>query len=198
MVEAMLYFMYNFHYDTGALVELRGTPVIFQVKMYAMGDLYDITSLKEYARGEFSKALYKGWRTDELVPAITEIYASTPESDRGLRDIVAGKCARNMKVLAGQSSFAATLRETTGFAADLSLAMVATVEDLVKGEWWMLPVCQKRKALCRQVPTFYHIHSAVPGRIGGVYCSACGSSTSLVLPSPDQLGEVGGMLRWKG
>lgn len=55
--------------------------------MYAMGDKYLIPDLKTYARQLFKQA----FSTQEGVlvrDTVVEVYSSTPENDRGLRDIV--------------------------------------------------------------------------------------------------------------
>lgn len=62
------------------------------VMMYAMGDEYDIKDLKEEALWKFDKAVEaKKGQSDELttvVEVIPTVYATTPDSDRGLRDFV--------------------------------------------------------------------------------------------------------------
>lgn len=62
------------------------------VQMYALGDEYDIKDLKNEALEKF-QATMKGKRgkSDEctsVLEVISTIYSTTPESDRGLRDIV--------------------------------------------------------------------------------------------------------------
>jgi hypothetical protein len=55
--------------------------------MYAMGEKYLIPDLKKYAESSFSESM-RHVSAASLCEVITEVYASTPESDRGLRDKV--------------------------------------------------------------------------------------------------------------
>ena len=71
------------------------------VQMYAMGDEYDIKDLKKEALGKF-QAIMKGkkGKSDEytaVLGVISTIYSTTPESDRGLRDIVVAFGAEHLE-----------------------------------------------------------------------------------------------------
>lgn len=70
-------------------------------KMYALGDEYDIKDLKEEALWKFEKAIdAKTGHSDELpyvVEVIPTVYATTPDSDRGLRDAIVAFGARNLE-----------------------------------------------------------------------------------------------------
>lgn len=60
---------------------------MIHAQMYAMGDKYLIPDLKTYAQQLFKEA----FSTQEAVlmrDTVVEVYSSTPENDRGLRDIV--------------------------------------------------------------------------------------------------------------
>jgi hypothetical protein len=66
---------------------IPGNPSLVHAQMYAMGDKYLIPDLKTYARQLFKEA----FSTQEGVlmgDTIIEVYSSTPENDRSLRDIV--------------------------------------------------------------------------------------------------------------
>lgn len=60
--------------------------------MYSLGDKYDIPSLKKEARQRFSKDVIipgdKKSETLTLLSVVNLIYTSTPDSDRGLRNLV--------------------------------------------------------------------------------------------------------------
>jgi hypothetical protein len=55
--------------------------------MYAMGEKYLIPGLKNHAKLLFSKSM-PYIPLASMCEVITEVYTSTPEIDRGLRDIV--------------------------------------------------------------------------------------------------------------
>ncbi|KAJ4328724.1 hypothetical protein N0V84_000723 [Fusarium piperis] len=84
VVEAMLQFMYNFDYTSvnGA------SSMAFEAQVYQIADKYDIDSLKEHAKENFSTAVDIGWSMDDFPLAITLAYTTTPPGDRGLRDVV--------------------------------------------------------------------------------------------------------------
>jgi hypothetical protein len=66
---------------------IPGNPSLIHAQMYVMGDKYLIPDLKTYARQLFKEA----FSTQEGVlmgDTIIAVYSSTPENDRGLRDIV--------------------------------------------------------------------------------------------------------------
>jgi hypothetical protein len=66
---------------------IPGNPSLIHAQMYAMGDKYLIPDLKTYAQRLFKEA----FPTQEGVlmgDTVVEVYSSTPENDRGLRDIV--------------------------------------------------------------------------------------------------------------
>ena len=66
---------------------IPGNPSLIHAQMYGMGDKYLIPDLKTYARQLFKQA----FSTQEGVlmgDTVIEVYSSTPENDRGLRDIV--------------------------------------------------------------------------------------------------------------
>ena len=73
------------------------------VKMYALGDQYDIKDLKEEAFWKFEQAMKaKKGQSDErktLLQVVPAIYATTPDNDRGLRDFVVAFGAQHLKRL---------------------------------------------------------------------------------------------------
>ena len=70
-------------------------------QMYALGGEYDIKDLKDEALWKFEKAIdAKKEHSDELpyvFEVIPTVYATTPDSDRGLRDAIVAFGARNLE-----------------------------------------------------------------------------------------------------
>jgi hypothetical protein len=60
---------------------------LIHAQMYAMGEKYLTPDLKNHAKLSFSESI-RYISVASLCEVITEVYASTPETDRGLRDIV--------------------------------------------------------------------------------------------------------------
>ena len=70
------------------------------VQMYALGDEYDIKDLKMEASRNLQAALREKGHNDEVTAVlnvIPAIYTTTPDSDRGLRDLVAEFGAQHME-----------------------------------------------------------------------------------------------------
>jgi len=88
VVEAMLHFMYRFDYDGSGNDQGRVSPMLFNVQVYGIADKYGILALKSVAKEKFDKAVRTCWDMDDFAHVITEIYSSTPSTDRGLRDTV--------------------------------------------------------------------------------------------------------------
>jgi hypothetical protein len=60
---------------------------LIHAQMYAMGEKYLTPDLKSHAKSSFSESI-RYISVASLCEVIKEVYASTPETDRGLRDIV--------------------------------------------------------------------------------------------------------------
>jgi hypothetical protein len=71
--------------------------LLLHAKMYAIGEKYDTESLKAVAREKFRRSCCRNWDTDDFVPAAAYVFSSTPDSDMGLRNIVAQALAEVTK-----------------------------------------------------------------------------------------------------
>src|SRR6266536_4798428 len=60
---------------------------VMHAQMYSMGDKYAIQDLKTYALAQFKVAI-ASQKGAPLAQSIAEAYTSTPDNDRGLRDVV--------------------------------------------------------------------------------------------------------------
>ena len=86
----MLMYLYTLQYPQ-AWTEPRGAKgMIFDAKMYAIADKYGIPHLKSKAKQAFEHMmdLYLTFDYKRLVEVIIVVYETTPECDRGLRDLV--------------------------------------------------------------------------------------------------------------
>lgn len=68
-------------------VNQEKSSLMVNVQVYAMADKFDIAELKSLAREKFSKCA-QGWPLPDFPSVVHEALTSTPESDRGLRDIL--------------------------------------------------------------------------------------------------------------
>lgn len=62
--------------------------LIDHTRVYALAEKYDIPSLKQLAKNKFEMAMACWYDSPEFADAIEEVYCSTIDSDRGLRDVV--------------------------------------------------------------------------------------------------------------
>ncbi|KAL4973725.1 BTB/POZ domain protein [Aspergillus desertorum] len=118
-IEAMIHFMYGFNYDSSGSDQGRISPMLFNVKVYQIGDKYGIPNLKEQAKEKFAASIKTCWVMDDFPVAIASAYSTTPSSDRGLRDLLVSTCLEHILELLENEDFRQVLRETLGFAADL-------------------------------------------------------------------------------
>ncbi|KAI9776307.1 MAG: hypothetical protein M1839_000468 [Geoglossum umbratile] len=58
------------------------------VHVYAIAEKYDIPDLKSHSMKKFRNWVKNGWSNGDFPAIIKEVFTSTPNSDRGLRDIV--------------------------------------------------------------------------------------------------------------
>ena len=95
MIARMVSHCYGFTYQSLQLdnEESYISPLMTNIKMYALGEKYEIQSLKEAATKLFD--MFLNSRSEEWIPEIediiniiSEVFESTPESDRGLRDVL--------------------------------------------------------------------------------------------------------------
>jgi hypothetical protein len=112
--------MYGFDYhDYAALPWME--EITFHARIYSYGEKYLIPGLKCRALEKCKESITSLF--DEIDPgcfegfpaAITEIYTSTPDTDRGLRDLIASTCSENLPELQKMSEFLNTLT-IPGFA----------------------------------------------------------------------------------
>jgi hypothetical protein len=91
------------------------SQLLLSAKMYEIGDKYDVVGLKQLALAKFSLACAKCWESQEFAPAAHYAFSTTPESDKGLRDIVTKTIADHMKIIKSPAA-EALLNEFNGLA----------------------------------------------------------------------------------
>lgn len=90
MVTKMLRYIYTHDYEDDHSYE---SPFITHAYVYAMGDKYEIETLKELAKARFEAYLFQNSKSlatniADFLVAIQMIYTTTLSPDRGLRDPV--------------------------------------------------------------------------------------------------------------
>ena len=137
-VEAMLRFMYHFDYSN-----IHGaSTMVFNAQVYGLADKYAIPALKSHACETFRAAIVSGWATEDIPSAVAEVYNSTPESDRGLRDQIVEVANANIGKLLETWSFRDMLKETPCFALDMAVSLSGSNENRhQKLESYKCPSC---------------------------------------------------------
>lgn len=94
---------------------------VLHAQMYAMGDKYDISTLKAYSLTRFRRviATQSHMSVTDLATSITEAYETTPDSDRGLRDVVLDVAGKNVVKLARDDAFSRMAIDIPRFGYEL-------------------------------------------------------------------------------
>ena len=127
----MLRFLYTGNFAVGNPRVLNApTKLLDHAKMYAFAEIYDIQGLKTLALERFAYYAKNHW-TESVqwkLTVVEKIYTSTPPSDRGLRDLVAEACRKDIGDVMGDDSW----RELMDKCEDLRLDMMNQVALRVK------------------------------------------------------------------
>lgn len=86
--------------------------------MYELADKYDVTGLKELAGEKFLRGCTVYWDDEQFAPAARFAFNTTPDEDRGLRDVITNIIAQHMTLL-NKPDVAALLDEFNGLASGL-------------------------------------------------------------------------------
>jgi hypothetical protein len=92
--------------------------LIIHAKVYALAEKYGIMGLKALARRKFASQAKEHISSTELPWAMKEVYESTVDSDRGLRDIVIQTFRANPDI-ARRPDVEDVVRETPSLAWEL-------------------------------------------------------------------------------
>jgi hypothetical protein len=99
LVDIMVHYLYHFDYDVQSHgletdrhrtndSEPGGGALLTHAKVYSLAEKYLIHGLKAVALRQFKAATDRSPDVNDFLPAMEEVYTSTMEDDRGLRDVV--------------------------------------------------------------------------------------------------------------
>jgi hypothetical protein len=86
--------------------------------MYEIGDKYYVSGLKELSKEKFQLACYWHWDDAKFAEAANHAFSTTPEDDKGLRDVVCKIISQHM-VLLKKPEIEALMMEFNGLAFSL-------------------------------------------------------------------------------
>lgn len=95
-----------------------GSHLILHAQVYALAEKYDVPSLKQLARQKFEVAAACYYDAPELADAISCVYTSTVDIDRGLRDVVLQLFKAHPQVASTQDIYA-VIKESPNLTLDL-------------------------------------------------------------------------------
>ncbi|KAK4544714.1 hypothetical protein LTR36_003963 [Oleoguttula mirabilis] len=193
-VKSMIEFLYGHDYEASAifvdpgkvnegklknakppLIPCGDCNTVMHAKMYALGSKYHIGSLKAVALAKFMEAASYAWNTSDFVEAMRLAYSTTPDEDKGIRDIVAQTIVDHQDVLLPRMEVETTVRGISGLAYDLLKQKGSTKPD-VEG-----PSCNTCGGA--QVRTCWHCRKGFVGcscdtthSNGNYYCKQCKKS----------------------
>lgn len=98
--------------------DTESAHLIIHAKVYAIAEKYAINGLKVLARRKFSSQVKEHLSSEELPLAMQEVYESTVDSDRGLRDIVIQTFRANPDI-ARRADVETIVKETPNLAWEL-------------------------------------------------------------------------------
>ncbi|KAI4639935.1 hypothetical protein J4E93_008734 [Alternaria ventricosa] len=95
------------------------TQLMVHAKLYEIADKYDVVGLKELVIEKFKRACHSFWNDPSFANAAHHVFSTTPEHDKGLRDIVSKTIAEHMAELVKKPEVEALLTEFNGLAFGL-------------------------------------------------------------------------------
>lgn len=104
-------------YDEDGVGE-EESHLLLHTRVYALAEKYDIPSLKELSQRKFEMAMACFYDSSEFAEAIEEVYCSTVDTDRGLRDVVL-QAFRSHPALATTQDVYSVIKETPTLAFEL-------------------------------------------------------------------------------
>lgn len=152
--------MYRLDYSVG--VEIK--PLILHAKIYTLTDKYEVLTLKDLSLRNYETATARDWNTPDFPDSIQIAYTTTPESDRGIRDIITKTAtAHTQELLCNGSAFSDVLECNAPFGKDYAIALNGLLSQLCSCE---CPRCSAIWTTKKEIITGSNV----------LYCIFCGAS----------------------
>jgi hypothetical protein len=95
--------------------EPKESELSIHAHMYELAEKYGIHDLKDLARTKFAESVSEKWNGSEFPLAIRIVYATTPENDNGLRDVVVETISQHKELLS-EGSVEEVVKDINGLA----------------------------------------------------------------------------------
>ena len=130
-VDAMLYYLYNWDYHDQGNDQQQVSPIVLDVRVFAIADKFFVEPLKQLSADKFAKRAEAEWTMPNFAMAIAEVYDIIPEHEDTLEQMV----VRVVKDHAGDlfdetkryGHFTKVIRERAELAADVSEALATDI-----------------------------------------------------------------------
>lgn len=87
----------------GSIDPNQVSNLTLHAKVYALGEKYGITGLKTLAIAKFEDEVKDHWDSDDFILAVREVYTSTVDHDRPMRNVVVRALSNHLNLLDKQS-----------------------------------------------------------------------------------------------
>ncbi|KAL9056234.1 MAG: hypothetical protein Q9162_003025 [Coniocarpon cinnabarinum] len=94
------------------------SDLVIHARVYALGEKYGVQGLKTLAREKFEVLVAQHWNEADFLDAVVEVYSSTVDKDRGMRNVVL-QAFRQRPELAARQDVQAILQEVPSLAFDI-------------------------------------------------------------------------------
>lgn len=102
--------------------------LVAHAKVYILAEKYLISGLKALALQKFTTSVCDRFDADDFLHAIQEVYTSTLENDKGLRDVIASTLYQH-RYLLDQKEVQAILKDLGAVTFDLVMYMHGQIEQ---------------------------------------------------------------------
>ncbi|CAO1603877.1 hypothetical protein XANCAGTX0491_007453 [Xanthoria calcicola] len=102
-----------------APIHVKVSTLTNNLLVYALADMHNIPLLKSLAQTKFEVRAADEWATEDILRLLPDVYANTPESDRGLRQIMIGVCLRSVEHLMCHKNFRTLLKGDAAMCFDV-------------------------------------------------------------------------------
>ena len=123
-----MHFFYHFDHGISSFAGPDTSPMVFDIRVYALADKYFVPPLQTFARSNFEKRLAREWATPTLAGSIDEIYGFEAPRLEDLRRTVLQTVTEHTELLSQEQTyphFHTVLNKITEFAADISKALAS-------------------------------------------------------------------------
>ncbi|KAL8654319.1 MAG: hypothetical protein Q9226_003481 [Calogaya cf. arnoldii] len=112
-----------------APVHVKVSTLTNNVLVYSLADFHDLPLLKNLAQTKFEVRAADEWSVEDIITVLPIVYATTLDSDRGLRRIMQNVCLRSMDHLMCHKGFRSKLKGDASMCFDVLDAVQMRSEE---------------------------------------------------------------------